>query len=242
MWSLLVCASVFAATPEGFRVPSALHESRASGQVATALDTRGAWVVQPAVGGQYAWNAVSVGAQVPMLVADLDHPRAGPGQLRLGFHWHEPARNNVTLATGWEVGLPTWPPAQLPTWGTVAYESLPGADAAFAFLLTWSKSPTVASMSWRAAAGWRWSSLAPSVFMVGRTYPLLELGVAVVVPLDHRFALMIEGELLGDRVPATARATARIDVDRHRIDVGAQIQSVAHTLPAPIARFTRTFP
>lgn len=182
---------------------------------ATALPgPAGNWKVQPTVRAGGASGDTSLSVQVPVLVADLDQVRAGPGQLRLtGLH--------RLGSTGWKpslglaLGVPTWAPAQLPAWTALPWETLPGVDAMA--VLDLARAGESVDLSARCWAGVRSTVGQPGV------RPILVVAAAGTAWASDRIGWLTELEATTDHSQAVGRTAVRVAWDRTALDLGLQV-------------------
>lgn len=225
----LVVGSALAVTPGGFRVEGAVPVNALAVRPVIVITPNEPSVFQTTLAGRASTGRALFDASLPLLVTGGEGLNdVGVGQLRLGAsalfgREHRPA------ALGLEVAIPIAPSwARVSAWGSNARETVPTAEALVVYQVSFNPE---APWSVRFAAGFMmgdlWTMALPGML------PSAELGVAHVVPLNDTVAVVLEGEVMVDLAPVSARVLARHSRDLSAFDVGLQLPLLAYARAIP---------
>ncbi|MFZ5480975.1 MAG: hypothetical protein ACOZNI_29710 [Myxococcota bacterium] len=207
-------------TPDAFRVVERVPRTEAVVRVAALAEADGFAVAQATSHVAVGYRRVGVFFELPAAVgwsAPLEWSHAGLGNYHVGVVARvgdDDVRHGLSLELrapqGREAGV------RLPFWATVAGETVPR----FILQGTWSVG---FGGTWVARLAFGYGNdawLAPNAF------PAAEVGIAHVRPIAGPVSLVVEGELLVDPTPLSARTLARLAGEHVAVDVGVQLPVV----------------
>ena len=231
----LLTSVAFATAPGGFRVDPGLA-LRSVGVRSGVAYSAGALTLQVTPRGHYSFGRVGLDLELPFVATgSTGWSDVGLGRARVGGYYYFGRRASRRHAFGVELGLPAPWAAQVSAWGSISRETLPGADS----LIVWEYTTLPdAPLTLRVGLGWWADSYmsASGFFDIGLA---TEVALAKVFPMNERLSFVVEGELLVDRVPLSARGWVRFDQGKMSIDAGVQfgLTDRGELFPAMIAQW-----
>lgn len=223
MITLLVSAAL-AVAPGGFRVDGALPVRALAFRPVFVMTAGEPSVFQTTVAGRWSTGHALVDVGVPF-VATWGHGLTdlGAGNVRVALSGlFGPERRPTSI--GAELALPLAPSwASVSAWGSNARETVPTAEVLVVYQLAFD---TEAPWTLRLAAGFMFGPAWRGGVIGG--LPSAELGVAHVVPVSDALAVVVEGEVMVDRTPLSARVLVRHSEDRSAFDLGLQLPLLAY--------------
>jgi hypothetical protein len=216
--ALLWAGGAWAASAGGYRVGHGLPADLLATREVLVVAPGGPWVFQAMLEGRVTFGKASLDLEVPALYTwtASGWRDAGLGRVRAGAWLH--VGGGPTLdAVGLEASASVFPQGtRVDAWGSIARETVTGADVLFAWEHTWTPDSPLTT---RLAFGF-----ASTPYRDGQTaWPAVEVALVKVWAISPAFALVTEGEVLVDRVPATLRVLGRWDPSaRWSADLGIQ--------------------